>query len=48
MEFRFSVAGLGRAYFNTIGFFTVITDEGEVNSFMFPFDHFDPGTTWIA
>jgi hypothetical protein len=48
IEFGFSVAGLGRTHFETIGFFTVITNKGKVNSRLFPLDHFNPGTTWIA
>jgi hypothetical protein len=48
IELGFSVAGLGRAHFETIGFFTVIANQGKVNSHMFPLDHFNPGPTWIA
>lgn len=48
IEFGLPVAGLGRAHFKAIGFFTVIADQREVNSRMFPFKHFNPGTTWIA
>jgi hypothetical protein len=48
IEFGLPVAGLGWAHFKAIGFFTVITDQREVNSRMFPFKHFNPGTTWIA
>jgi hypothetical protein len=48
IEFGFSVAGLGRTHFKTIGFFTVIANQGKVNSLMFPLDHFNPGATWIA
>jgi hypothetical protein len=48
IEFGFSVASFGGAHFKTIGFFTVIADQGKVDSRMFPFDHFNPGTTWIA
>jgi hypothetical protein len=48
IEFRLSVAGLGRAHFKAIGFFTVIADQGKVDSRMFPFEHFNSGTTWIA
>jgi hypothetical protein len=48
IKFRLSVAGLGRAYFDAIGFFTMIADQGKVDSRMFPFKHFNPGPTWIA
>jgi hypothetical protein len=42
------MAGLGRTDFDTIGFLAVIADHGKVDSRMFPFEHFNPGTTWIA
>jgi hypothetical protein len=48
IEFRFPMAGLGRAHFEAIGFFTVIADHGEVDSRMFPLEHFNSRTTWIA
>ena len=48
IELRFSVAGLGGTHFKAIGFFTVIADQGKVDSLMFPLEHFNPGTTWIA
>jgi hypothetical protein len=42
------MAGLGRTDFDTIGFLAVIADHGKVDSRMFPFEHFNPGTAWIA
>jgi hypothetical protein len=48
IEFRLSVAGLGRAHFNAIGLFAVIADHGKVDSRMFPFEHFTSGTAWIT
>jgi hypothetical protein len=48
IEFGFSVAGLGRTDFKTIGFFTVIANQGKINSRLFPLDHFNPRATWIA
>jgi len=48
IEFGLPVAGLGRAYFKAIGFFTVIADQRKVDSSMFPFENFNSGSTWIA
>jgi len=48
IEFGLPVARLGRAHFKAIGFFTVIADQRKVDSSMFPFKHFNPGSTWIA
>jgi hypothetical protein len=48
IEFRFPMAGLGRAHFKAIGFFTVIADQRKVDSRMFPLEYFNSRTTWIA
>jgi hypothetical protein len=48
VEFGLSVAGLGGAHFKAVGLFTVIADHGEVDSYMLPLDHFNPGATRIA
>jgi len=46
--FRLPMAGLCRAYLHTIGLFTVIAGHGKIKPHIFPLDHFDPGTAWIA
>jgi hypothetical protein len=48
IELRLSVAGLCRAHFKAVGFFTMIADQGKVDSRMFPLDHLDPGAARIA
>jgi hypothetical protein len=48
IKFRVPMASLGRAHFKAIGFFTVIADHREIDSFMFPLENFNAGTTGIA
>jgi hypothetical protein len=48
IELWLSVAGLCRAHFKAVGFFTMIADQRKVDSRMFPLDHLDPGAARIA
>jgi hypothetical protein len=48
IELWLSVAGLCRAHFKAVGFFTMIADQRKVDSRMFPLDHLNPGAARIA